>query len=127
MPGRGVWPVLAVCLLAGCASVTAVDGQRYTIGSDAFRAYAERVFRAQNRAMSKLVFALDDASLGDAARASLEAAEAGLIGACGPLNEVAVRRRDDRGTRAGLGFEAARSVSECERALTDADRALATL
>lgn len=125
MPGRRVWSALAALLAAGCASVTAVDGQRYGVGSEAFRVYAEQVFRAQNLALSELAFALDDASLGAAALAGLDAAEARLIAACGALNELAVRRRDDRRPGFGQSLEAARSVPECERAVAAADAALA--
>jgi hypothetical protein len=116
--------VLSALLLAGCASVTAVDGQRYAVGSESFRAYAERVFRAQNAALSALAFAFDEPSLLPADFVRLEAAESGLIGACGALNEMAVRRRDEQAAGIGQGLEAARSVPGCERAVAIAEGAL---
>lgn len=124
MPGRRGWAALSALLFTACASVTAVDGQRHAVGSESFRAYAERVFRAQNAALSELAFAFGDPSLAPADLARLEAAESGLISACGALNEMAVRRRDERGAGIGRGLTAARSVPDCERAVALAEGTL---
>lgn len=125
MPGPRGWTVFATLLLAGCASVTALDGRRYAVTSEPFRAYAERVFRAQNAALSELAFALDEPGLARDDQDRLEAVESGLIAACGPLNEMAVRRRDEQSGGVGQSLRAARSVPDCERAVAAAIEALA--
>jgi hypothetical protein len=112
----------AAALLAACAAVTTADGMRLGLGSDEFKAYAERVFRDQNKVASDLAFALEDA--GAAAAAELDSAEDELLAACAGLNEVATTRRDDQplGVRAKLG--AARRAPDCERATRAAQAAL---
>jgi hypothetical protein len=108
---------LTLLLTAGCATVTTAGGEDLRISSDRFAAYAERVFREQNRVASMLAFALVDVEDedGPAARA-LSAAEDDLLDACAGLNEVAARRRD--GERPGVlrGLRAARGAPDCERA-----------
>lgn len=114
--------VLAVgAVLAGCAGVRTLDGQRLALTSPEFRAYVERVFREQNRLADELAFAAEGGEGG----ASLESAEQALLEACSGVNELATSRRDD--ARLGLrrSAAAARSVPQCEAASRAAAAALA--
>jgi hypothetical protein len=100
--------------LLGCAAVTTADGTRLKFGSEAFRAYVERVFREQNRVADELAFALEDAP-GIKAE-NLAAAEDELIAACAGLNELATSRRDDERLGMRRSATAARRAPECEQA-----------
>jgi hypothetical protein len=101
----------ALVLLAGCAAVVTVDGQRLTLTSEEFRSYVERVFREQNRVADDLAFALEAPG---AEPNDLAAAEQRLLEACAGVNELATARRDEQrlGMRRSLG--AARTVPQCE-------------
>jgi hypothetical protein len=123
------WLILAlsVAAAAGCATVTTGHGERLRISSDEFAAYAERVFREQNRVASDLAFALADAEDEDGPKyRALAAAEDALLDACAGLNEVAARRRDGERPGALRGLRAAREAPGCERATTAAEAALAS-
>ena len=111
---------------SGCiATVETLDGSQHRISSDAFRAYAEAVFREQNRVASALVFRMEDEQLDPAAHERLADVEARLLDACRALNEVAVRRRDDEGRRLFADARAAKTVPDCERAVVSAREMLA--
>lgn len=114
----------ALTLLAGCATVETVDGEELRMTSAEYRAYVERVFRAQNRVASDLAFALEEAP-DEPAELAILAAEARLLEECASLNEIATRRRDDE--RAGLrrGAAAGRAAPRCEDATRDAEAVLA--
>jgi hypothetical protein len=118
--------ILSFCALAtvGCAAVTTADGERLRISSDEFSAYAERVFREQNRIASQLAFALADADRGGSRYVALAAAEDDLLDACEGLNEIAARRRDGQRPGALRGLRAAREAPACERAAVAAMAAL---
>ncbi len=108
---------IAVLLAAGmvlqaCAVVTA-EGQRLALTSSEFSAYAERVFREQNRLADQFAFALEDAATVPPAVA---AAEQTLLETCAQLNELATARRDGRSLGAKRSAAAARSVPACEEA-----------
>lgn len=121
---RAVPVLLAIALLTGACAVTTADGERLAVGSDAFRSYVERVFRAQNRVATELAFALEREGLpGERVRA-LEAAETELLEACAELNELAAARRDGETLGAAAEAGAARSAPECERAMLAAQRVL---
>lgn len=112
--------------LTGCAVVTTADGSRLPVASDRFAAYAEQVFREQNRVATALAFALEDAPTTDSEEfAALESAEESLLAACAGLNEVAAARRDGgrSGTRRQL--RAAKQAPACEQATTEAEAVLA--
>jgi hypothetical protein len=124
-PPRAGWAVgVAAAFLGACASVTSVDGTRLRMGSDAFAAYVESVFRAQNTVATELAFALDEADPGTERFERLETVETELIAACAGLNELAVRRRDGRAAGGLRGAGAARSAPACERATRTAGEAL---
>lgn len=120
--------VVFACAFAvvGCATVTTAGGKRLRIGTDAFAAYAERVFREQNRVASRLAFAMADIADDDSARyRSLAAAEDRLLDACAGLNEIAARRRDGERPGALRGLHAAEKAPACDRAAQAAAAALA--
>lgn len=119
--------VLFALISAGCvATVETLGGERHRVSSDAFRAYAEGVFRDQNRVASALAFRLDEArDLDREARAALEQAESRLLDDCGELNAVAVRRRDGQ-RRFMADARAAATVPTCERAVVAAEQAMAS-
>ena len=106
----------ALLALAGCASLTTADGQRLRLTSPEFRAYVERVFRAQNQVGDELAFALD--APGDE-RVELGLAEQRLLDACAGVNELATARRDERGLGARRSLSAARTVPRCERTTSE--------
>lgn len=115
---------IALALLTGACAVTTAGGERLSVGSDAFRAYVERVFREQNRVATELAFALERENLSRERVRELEAAEAGLLQACADLNELAAARRDGESLGAAAEAGAARSAPECERATLAAARVL---
>ena len=127
VPARALVALFSL-ISAGCiATVETLDGGRHRISSDAFREYAESVFREQNRVASILVFRLEDEQLEDATMTRLEDAEARLLAACSELNELAVRRRDREGRRLFADARAAKTVPECERAVEAVEQTLAAL
>lgn len=116
-------------MLGGCAgSLKTADGERLRLRSDEFRSYAEAVFRSQNRVATDIAFALEEPELyDDAAIARLETADQMLFEACMALNEMAARRRDQRGRRIFADARAARTVPQCERAAAAAIEALESM
>jgi hypothetical protein len=118
---------IAIALLAGAAAagcaVTTADGRRLALGSDAFRGYAESVFRRQNAVLNEIAFALEEPELDEGRRGALEAGESRLLDACAELNATAAARRD--ASRRGVldRLRTARTAPECERA-ADAAAAL---
>lgn len=120
-------PILfALATLSGGCAVTTADGERLAVGSDAFRAYVERVFREQNRVASEIAFALEAEGLAPQRAAELEAAEQALLEACAELNELAAARRDGRQLSTVAEARAARTGPECEQATASAERVLGT-
>lgn len=86
------------------------------LGSDAFAAYVEAVFRRQNEVAAELALALEREPLESERFSRLEDAELGLLTACRGLNEIARAQRD--GERiGGLGaLKRARRTPDCELA-----------
>ena len=115
-------------MCGGCVTtVETLDDTELRITSDAFRDYAERVFREQNRIVSALAFSLEDEALDPETIGRLEEAETRVLTACRDLNVIAARRRD-RGPRRPLAeMRAARTVPECERSVDSVARELADL
>ena len=105
---------------AGCAAVSTADGRRLRLGSGEFRAYAEQVFRDQNRVASELAFALETPTPDP----DLLAAEDDLLAACSGLNAVASARRDGENLSVAEQARAGREVPRCEAAITAAQAAL---
>ena len=125
MAARAAAMVAGVVLASACVAVTTLDGERLRLGSPAFRAYVESVFREQNRVATELLFALEAVGPAVPDHARLEAAELELVRACRGLNEIAAERRAGRelGTLREAG--AARQAPQCERAARAAAEALA--
>ncbi|HEU4620260.1 MAG TPA: hypothetical protein VFV10_19645 [Gammaproteobacteria bacterium] len=113
---RSAVVALTLGAASGCASVTTAGGDELRIGSDRFSAYAEQVFREQNRVAGRLAFALDAEEEGSPRYRALADAEDALLEACTGLNEIAARRRDGRRAGALRGLRAARAAPDCERA-----------
>ena len=109
------------------ATVETLDDTELRVTSDAFRDYAERVFRDQNRMVSALAFKMEDGGLDPGIRGSLEDAEARVLAACRDLNEIATRQRDRQRRRPLAEMRAARTVPECERAVDTVARTFADL
>lgn len=110
----------------GCVTtVQPIEGAPLRVSSDAFRSYAEQVFRLQNEIASEIALRLEDADPKDVAR--LEDAEDALLDACQQLNATAARRRDGGGTRPLDDLSTARSVPACETAARAAQQELAAL
>lgn len=127
VPQRAVAALFSV-MLSGCvATVETLDGAAHRITSEAFRDYAEAVFREQNRIVSMLVFRMEDERVEPATLELLEQAEAQLLADCRDLNEVAVRRRDRERRRWVADARAAKTVPTCERAVDTVVRMLADL
>jgi energy-coupling factor transporter ATP-binding protein EcfA2 len=101
----------ALVLLAGCATVSTVDGQRMKLTSEDFRGYVERVFREQNRVADEVAFALEAPG---APRNDLADAEQRLLDACAGVNELATARRDELRLGMRRSLAAARTVPQCE-------------
>lgn len=101
-----------ILLLSACATVTTADGERLSVRSEAFRSYAESIFRQQNQALDAVALRLDDED-----DSALAAAEAMLLRQCASLNELAQRRRDRLRTGLAMRLRAARTTPGCERAL----------
>ena len=121
-----VYYALFSLISGGCiATVETLDGTRHRISSTAFRDYAAAVFREQNRVASALAFSMEEPALGEQELTALEAAESQLLDACGSLNEIAVRRRDDARRRPFADARAAKTVPDCERAIDAANQTLA--
>ena len=110
----------ALVLGAGCVSVTTADGEKVGLASAEFREYVERVFREQNRVADDIAFALE----APGSHEELEAAEQDLLAACAGVNELATARRDQQRLGMRASAQAARTVSDCERATRAAESRL---
>lgn len=108
--------------LSGCA-VTNVGGLRMALGSDAFSAYVEDLFRRQNNVGTELAFAIEDEPVGGERHTMLEAAELELLTACRGLNQIARAERDGESVGGFSALKRAKSAPDCERA-TDTAAAL---
>ena len=108
--------VLAAALSACAGAVRTGDGRELALRSAEFAAYAEGVFRLQNDVLDRLAFMLERAP-GDA---QALAHEDRVLARCAGINAIAVRRRDERGTRVLADARAARQVPECEAAASAA-------
>jgi len=122
------WVIAVAVVCVGCTGIRVdrpeVEG-RETLSRDAFRAYAEEVFRRQNRAQSRVMMALPDLEDTSAQEAeALRRAEAEMSKACRPLNRAvaAYRSGDDVGLLAKLGMPEV--VTTCERRAIEVEREL---
>ena len=110
--------LLTSIVLSSCISITTVDprGREVRRTRTEFRAYAEEVFRRQNRAGGELMFVPDDLPDTDPVLdAALASAESAMLADCEFLNRLAVARRDGQPIRAGRRREFPDSVAACDR------------
>lgn len=114
-------------LLAACAQVTTLEGERLAMTSPEFAAYVESVFREQNRVATALLLALESDELTAQQATALEDADAALLAACAGLNEIAAVRRDGRELGRLEAARFAREAPACERATRGARAALAAV
>jgi hypothetical protein len=120
LPCRLLVAALATSAIAAGCAVTTADGRRLALASSEFRAYAEQVFREQNRVASELAFALE-APTPDP---ELIEAEESLLAACSSLNAVAAARRDGDELSVAEQARAGRDAPRCEAAIAVAQAAL---
>lgn len=125
MTTTGSWRyfVLAAALLVTACAIPVKradeNGVVYMTRAE-LRAYAENVFRKQNKALSQLMLLSHQAaSRDDNVRWRLMAAEDRLLQACGTLNELAILRRDDRDADMKTRMRVPETVAKCE---AEADR-----
>jgi len=109
-------------MLPGCAlsPVDLPDGRRIAVTSDAFRDYAEQVFRRQNRALDELI-ELQQAVDGD----QYFQPEQDIVEACSDLNRLAALRRDGRAAGIGLKRRLPRTVVACDNTVSRVEQLLA--
>lgn len=108
---------LVMILLSACATGLISDK----------RQRAQEVFLYHNQLVSQLILISSDATLSDTQLLELEQAEALMVKACKPLNQVAAKVRD--GGKAGLGkrINIPRTLNECERQTNAVEQLLAKL
>ena len=109
--------LLPVILLPACTTITTTlpDGSQRTRTIEQFEQYAESVFRRQNHAMTQAGMLLDE-ELTPKQYRELESAEANMLKACKPLNEIANRQIDRQDAGLSLELEAKHSIGDCDYA-----------
>ncbi|MEX2497601.1 MAG: hypothetical protein WD397_01845 [Wenzhouxiangellaceae bacterium] len=86
------------------------------MSSDELRAYAEEVFRQQNRVTTRLMMApLDSPSIGEDDRRRIEQAETLMNNACASLNEIASARTSGEEVDRKLENTVRKQVRTCAR------------
>ena len=91
------------------------------------RQRAQAIFLYHNQLVSELILVSSDVTLSDAQLIELEQAEALMVKACQPLNQVAADVRD--GDKSGLGkrLRISTTLTECERQTKLVEQLLAKL
>jgi RNA 3'-terminal phosphate cyclase len=121
--------VLAVLtlLLQGCSTVTirTGDGGEKTMTIEEFRKYSEEVFRRQNRASDQVIMLSEEVD--PATYQKLAETEEQMLEACGPLNEIAARQRDQESVGLSLKLEIAPTIDACDRATAHLEALLRTV
>ena len=117
-PYRVLWVVIQA-LLGGCASVDVQysDGHRTRMSKAQFKAYAERVFRYQNRTVDRLI---SNNERGEP-DARLLSAEEVMEDACRPLVALVSAKAERRALALSDKLEMPRAAPECERAVEAVD------
>ena len=118
---------LVIALLGGCASVDVQypDGHRTRMSRAEFKAYAERVFRYQNRIVDRLIRA--DGAYGDEQGepdAPLSRAEEAMEEACRPLISLVSAKAEHRALGLSDKLEMPRAAPACEHAVAAVDALL---
>jgi hypothetical protein len=126
MQGAG----LATAVLLGACTQVEVrypDGRTQTMSRAEFKAYAETVFRRQNRVVDRLIRA--DVGLGDeglAADARLLRAEEAMTDACRPLIDLVSAKAEGRKMDLLDKLEMPSAAPACDRAVKDLEALLPT-
>lgn len=120
-PNRVPWVVI-LALLGGCASVEVQypDGHRTRMSKAQFKAYAERVFRYQNRTVDRLI-SINERGEPDA---RLLSAEGVMEDACRPLITLVSAKAEHRALALSDKLEMPHAAPECERAVWAVDALL---
>jgi len=109
--------VLMLVLAGGCVPVPRGDNPldlRF-MSSDELRAYAEKVFRIQNRLTTRLMMApMAEGSVTRTQKRRIENAEARMRDACASLNRIASARAQGEEIDAELEHGVRRNVRQCE-------------
>ena len=111
-------------LLQGCATVTiqTVGGAEKTMTIEEFTMYTEAVFRRQNKASNQVIMLAEEVD--PATYQKLAEAEEQMLEACGPLNKIAARQRDQESVGLSLKLEIAPTIDACDRATTQLETLL---
>ena len=115
---------LVIAMLGGCASVDVQypDGHRTRMSRAEFKAYAERVFRYQNRIVDRLIRA--DGAYGDEQGepdARLSRAEEAMEEACRPLISLVSAKAEHRALGLSDKLEMPCAAPVCEHAVAAVD------
>ena len=118
---RAPWLVI-FALLGGCASVDVryPDGHRARMSKAEFKAYAERVFRYQNRTVDRLI-SVEELGVPDA---RLARAEEAMEEACRPLIALVSAKAERRALDLSDKLEMPRAAPACEQAVAAVDALL---
>lgn len=116
---------LIIVMLAGCGSVDVryPDGQHKRMRKAEFKAYAERVFRYQNRIVDRLIEADSGADDGQS-DTRLLAAEDAMEEACRALIALVSAKSERRAMALADKLHMPSAVPACERAVVAVDALL---
>ena len=89
------------------------------------RQRAQEVFLYHNQLVSQLILISSDTTLSDTQLLELEQAEALMVKACKPLNQVAAKVRDGDKTSLGQRVNIPSTLSECEKQTEAVEQLLA--
>ena len=106
----------ALVLLASCAALSPELAQQ-----------SETAFRQQNQVASEILLLLDELSPEQPNYQALTQAEDTMLKACKPLNDVAIRYRDQRSVGPIKKLRIPRSVENCRKAAEDAEKLIETV
>lgn len=120
------WLALPI-LLAGCTRIEVryADGHSESMSKAEFKAYAERVFRRQNRVVDRLIRA-DAGFDGDSIEpdARLLRAEEAMEDACRPLIDLVSAKAEGRKLKLADKLEMPSAAPACDRAVQDVEALL---
>lgn len=107
---------LALAGLGACVGLGRIDGQGKRMSREEMTVHAEHVFRRHNQAETRLLSALHILNEQyPRSREALLQAEADMLDACDELNELAIRRRDNKRIGFVARWRIPRSIQDCER------------
>jgi hypothetical protein len=102
-------------LVVACTITTYIPGRgKETRSREEFRQYVKEVFERQNQAVSELLFLWQDLDPADPWYVALVRAEADMLEACQVLNDIAVRKLDQRDMGGIRQRDVIESIGECD-------------